>query len=133
MESLNLDEDPNLHISMFLQLCNTLKDKGVSKDAIQLRLFPSSVKGKAQKWLKAQRLGNITTWEQLNQRFFNQYFLATRYFQLKDGIKRFAQQEEETLRDAWERFKELLSKCPSHRINEWEQVQIFHNGLTPFM
>ena len=61
VESLNPDEDPNLPISMFLQLCNTLKDKGVSKDAIQLRLFPFSVKGKARKWLKAQRLSNITT------------------------------------------------------------------------
>jgi len=40
-------EDPNLHLSIFLQVCDTLKLNAVSTDAIQLRLFPFSLRDKA--------------------------------------------------------------------------------------
>ena len=32
--------------------------------------------------------------------------------------------------NAWERFKDLLKKCPHHEIPIWLQVQTFYNGLT---
>ena len=34
-------EDLNLHLLIFLEVCDTLKLNGVSTDAIRLRLFPS--------------------------------------------------------------------------------------------
>ncbi|XP_021292496.1 uncharacterized protein LOC110422806 [Herrania umbratica] len=37
-----------------------------------------------------------------------------------------------SLRDkakSWERFKELLRRCPHHGIPDWLQVQTFYNGL----
>ena len=40
-------EDPNLHLSIFLEVCDTLKVNGVSSDAICLRLFPFSLRDKA--------------------------------------------------------------------------------------
>ena len=33
------------------------------------------------------------------------------------------------LYDAWDRFKELLRKCPQHGYELSAQVQIFYNGL----
>jgi len=43
--------DRNLHISIFLELPNTLKLNRVSTDAIRLRLFPFSLKDKERAWL----------------------------------------------------------------------------------
>ena len=40
-------EDPNLHLSVFLEVCDTLKLNGVSSDVIRLRLFPFSLRDKA--------------------------------------------------------------------------------------
>ena len=40
-------EDPNAHILNFLEVCDTVRYNGVSDDAIQLRLFPFSLKEKA--------------------------------------------------------------------------------------
>ena len=37
----------------------------------------------------------------------------------------------ETLYDAWERYKDLLRRCPHHGLPLWLQVQTFHNGLNP--
>ena len=40
-------EDLNAHILNFLEVCDTVKYNGVSDDAIRLRLFPFSLKEKA--------------------------------------------------------------------------------------
>ena len=40
-----VDEDPNEHLSHFLQMCVAFKLNGVIDDAIRLRLFPFSLKG----------------------------------------------------------------------------------------
>ncbi|GJV88975.1 reverse transcriptase domain-containing protein [Tanacetum coccineum] len=40
-----------------------------------------------------------------------------------------AQEPDETLYQAWERFKELLIKCPQHYLTEMQEVILFYNGL----
>ncbi|KAG8497232.1 hypothetical protein CXB51_008426 [Gossypium anomalum] len=37
----------------------------------------------------------------------------------------------ETLYDARERYKDLLRRCPHHRLPLWLQVQTFYNGVNP--
>ena len=44
-------EDPNLHILVFLEVCDTLKINGASTDVIRLCLFPFSLRDKARTWL----------------------------------------------------------------------------------
>ena len=41
------DEDPNAHLENFLEVCDMLKISGVTDDAIRLRAFSFSLKGKA--------------------------------------------------------------------------------------
>ncbi|KAK5772496.1 hypothetical protein PVK06_048785 [Gossypium arboreum] len=41
------DEDPNVHLTNFLEFCDTFKINGVSDDAIRLRLFSFSLRNKA--------------------------------------------------------------------------------------
>ncbi|XP_027171773.1 uncharacterized protein LOC113771386 [Coffea eugenioides] len=43
----NATEDPNSHLSTFLEICDTIKFNGVSDDAIKLRLSPFSLRDKA--------------------------------------------------------------------------------------
>ncbi|GJV93714.1 hypothetical protein Tco_1541527 [Tanacetum coccineum] len=44
-------------------------------------------------------------------------------------INNFQQEPDETLYQAWERFKELLMKCPQHYLTEMQEVILLYNGL----
>ncbi|GKB15446.1 hypothetical protein Tco_0849369 [Tanacetum coccineum] len=46
-----------------------------------------------------------------------------------EEINNFQQEPDENLYQAWERFKELLMKCPQHYLMEMQEVILFYNGL----
>ncbi|GKC21657.1 hypothetical protein Tco_1023807 [Tanacetum coccineum] len=46
-----------------------------------------------------------------------------------EEIHNFKQEGDETLYQDWERYKNLLYKCPTHDINSHQKVNIFYNGL----
>ena len=48
-------EDANAHLQHFLEICSTFTIKGVSQEAIRLRLFPFSLLGKAKQWFYSNR------------------------------------------------------------------------------
>ncbi|GJR99397.1 hypothetical protein Tco_0315906 [Tanacetum coccineum] len=46
-----------------------------------------------------------------------------------EEINNFQREPDENLYQAWERFKELLMKCPQHYLTEMQKVILFYNGL----
>ncbi|GJW25395.1 hypothetical protein Tco_0039206 [Tanacetum coccineum] len=46
-----------------------------------------------------------------------------------EEINNFQQEPNGNLYQAWERFKELLMKCPQHYFMEIQEVILFYNGL----
>ncbi|KAF7810678.1 uncharacterized protein G2W53_037421 [Senna tora] len=49
---------------------------------------------------------------------------------MRNDITSFVVLDNESLYEAWERFKELLRKYPHHGLPKWLQVQTFYNGLS---
>ncbi|XP_022032273.1 uncharacterized protein LOC110933351 [Helianthus annuus] len=80
------DEDPNAHIGIFLQSCDTFKFKDVSPYAIKLHLFPFLLVRKAWKWISAQEGGSITTWDILVDKFLKKHILASKINKLRYKI-----------------------------------------------
>ena len=122
-------EDPNLHLSIFLQTCGTLKLNGVTPEAIRLRLFPFSLRDKARAWFHSLPNASFTTWDQLRQAFLAKFFPPSKTAQMRNQIIRFTQNDGESLYDAWECFKEMLRLCPHHGLEKWLIVHTFYNGL----
>ena len=48
----NVTEDPNSHLSTFLEIGDIIKHNDVRDDVIRLRLFPFSLRDKAKVWLQ---------------------------------------------------------------------------------
>ncbi|KAF7841888.1 uncharacterized protein G2W53_004186 [Senna tora] len=85
---------------------------------------------KAKVWQQSLPEGSITTWEELAQQFLTKYFPPGKTAKMRNDITSFVLLDNESLYEAWERFKDLLRKCPHHGLPKWLQVQTFYNGLS---
>nr|GEY89870.1 reverse transcriptase domain-containing protein [Tanacetum cinerariifolium] len=107
-----------------------LKYKNVSHDAIKLVLFPFSLEGAARTWLEKEPPRSIHIWEDLVSKFVNYFFPPSKTMNLKNDITNFQQKFDETFSEAWDRFKNLLRKCPHHGFSELHQIDTIYNALT---
>ena len=89
-----------------------------------------SLRDKAKNWLNSLAPNSITSWEDLVQKFLSKFFPPAKTAKMRIEINNFAQYEGETLYEAWERYKELLRRCPHHGLPKWMQVHNFYNGLS---
>nr|GEV28870.1 reverse transcriptase domain-containing protein [Tanacetum cinerariifolium] len=101
----------------------------VPNDAIKLMLFPYSLEGVAKIWYEKEPPNSILTWDDLINKFVNQFFSPSKTTHLKNEISHFTQRFEETFGEAWECFKEMLIACPHHGLSELTQIDAFYNGL----
>ena len=122
-------ENPNAHLTSFIEVCDTVKYNGVTEEALRLRLFPLSLSDRTKHWLTSQPPDSITSWNDLVQKFRTKFFPPSKIAQLVQEINTFGQFEGENLAEAWERFHELLRRCPHHSLTRWMQVHRFYNGL----
>ncbi|XP_050117663.1 uncharacterized protein LOC126595398 [Malus sylvestris] len=122
-------DDPNMHIAEFLMGCKNILVRGFSAESIKLCLFPYTLKDQARRWLLTLPSGSITTWAQLSEIFLNKYYPASKTLDMRTQILSFAQKPNEEFHEAWERFKELIRKCPHPGINTTDQMHIFFRGL----
>ncbi|GKC60306.1 putative reverse transcriptase domain-containing protein [Tanacetum coccineum] len=57
----------------------------------------------------------------LKTKFLNKYYPPARTAKKMEEINNFQQEPDENLYQAWERFKELLMKCPQHDLTETQE------------
>ncbi|XP_062104771.1 uncharacterized protein LOC133816126 [Humulus lupulus] len=122
-------EDPHLHLHLFIEVSDSFKLLRVIEDALRLKLFPYFLRDRARAWLNSLPSDSVSTWQELVERFLMKYFPPTKNAKLRNEITSFQQLDEESLYEAWERFKDLLRKCPRHGIPHCIQVETFYNGL----
>ncbi|XP_014503197.1 uncharacterized protein LOC106763531 [Vigna radiata var. radiata] len=122
-------EDPFKHITCFLEICNTVKLQDVPDDFIRLSLFPFSLEGNAKEWLTSFPENSLTSWDDVVAKFCNKYFPQSKVIKGKQEISSFQQGFSETLSQAWERFKGLLRKTPTHGFDEPTVLNVFLTRL----
>ncbi|GJR85750.1 hypothetical protein Tco_0209761 [Tanacetum coccineum] len=123
------NEDANKHTEKVLEIVDLFHIPNITVDELMLRVFLISLTGATSRWLRNEPTGSIKTWEDLKTKFLNKYFPPGRTANKMEEINNFQQEPDETLYQAWERFKELLMKCPQHYLTEMQEVILFYNGL----
>ncbi|GJV96406.1 hypothetical protein Tco_1547983 [Tanacetum coccineum] len=63
------DEDAYEHVRTLLEIVDLFHFLGVTHDAIMLRIFPITLKGRALRWKDRLPAGSITTWDLLKKEF----------------------------------------------------------------
>ncbi|GKA73184.1 reverse transcriptase domain-containing protein [Tanacetum coccineum] len=122
-------EDANEHIEKVLEIVDLFHIPNITIDQVILRAFPMSLTGAASRWLRNKPSGSIAAWEDLKIKFLSKYCPPARTTKKMEEINNFQQEPDENLYQAWERFKELLMKCPQHNLTEMQEVVLFYNGL----
>ncbi|GJS90730.1 hypothetical protein Tco_0773366, partial [Tanacetum coccineum] len=123
-------EDANKHIEKVIEIVDLFHIPNITQDQVMLRVFPMSLTGAASRWQRNKSSGSIKTWEDLKENFLSKYCPPTRIAKKMEEINNFQQEPDETLYQAWERFKELLMKCPQHYLMEMHEVILFYNGTS---
>ena len=123
------NDDPYSHINRFYLITETFKINQVPDDVVKLILFPLTLKGAASKWLDREPPNSITSWTDLASKFVNRFYPHSKTLEIRKEIMNFQQRFDETFAEAWERFKDLMRRCPHHGFSELFQVDIFYNAL----
>ncbi|XP_050919246.1 uncharacterized protein LOC127136767 [Lathyrus oleraceus] len=110
-------------------MSDTLKIDGHTEEAKKLRMFPFTLAEEDEEWFYSLPAESITTWEEMEKVFLNEYFPASVFLRKRYEILNFKQKDGETLGDAYKRFKIIMVACPTHNMNATEQMQMFVNGL----
>jgi hypothetical protein len=122
-------EDPYNHLVKFYEIAGSLGTTAAEEEAVFMRMFPHSLIGQAKDWYLDQPTPVMTNWNTLEEKFLERFFPHHKFMEAKTSIAVFSQGANETLNEAWERYKAMLRKCPNHGFDELTQIHIFRNGL----
>ncbi|GJV34518.1 reverse transcriptase domain-containing protein [Tanacetum coccineum] len=123
-------DDANKHLDKFLHVTQSMKVNGVSDDALRLHLFPYSLQDRAAEWFDRLPRNSINSFDQMPKIFLGKYFPSSMVTKLRNDITNFRQRPDESLFEAWERYKLSIDRCPNHNMLPVTQIDTFYNGLT---
>ncbi|XP_045802249.1 uncharacterized protein LOC123895808 [Trifolium pratense] len=122
-------EDPYNHYVKFYEIAGSLGAPEAEEEAVFMRMFPHSLIGNAKDWYLDLPAQVMTNWNTLDEKFLDRFFPHHKFMESKTSIAVFSQGSNETLCEAWDRYKAMLRKCPNHGFDELTQIHIFRNGL----
>ncbi|GJZ33248.1 reverse transcriptase domain-containing protein [Tanacetum coccineum] len=123
-------DDANKHLDKFLIITQSMKQNGVTDDALRLYLFPYSLTHHATTWFDRLLKNSIHTFQEMASKFLSKYFPPSMVTKLRNDISNFCQLPNESLFKAWEIYKLSIDRCPNHNMLPVTQIDTFYNGLT---
>nr|GEV88750.1 reverse transcriptase domain-containing protein [Tanacetum cinerariifolium] len=73
---------------------------------------------------------SIKTFEKIAKMFLGKYFPPSMVTKLRNEITNFRQRPDESLCEAWERYRLSIDRCHNHNMLPITQIGTFYNGLT---
>nr|GEW19332.1 reverse transcriptase domain-containing protein [Tanacetum cinerariifolium] len=125
-----LGDDANKHLDKFLHVTQSIKVNEVTDDALHLYIFPHSLTHHATAWFDRLPRNSINTFQQIAKMFLGKYFPPSMVTKLRNEITNSCQRPDESLFEAWERYKLSINRCPNHNMLPVTQIDTFYNGLT---
>ena len=80
-------------------------------------------------WFESLPIESVNNWEELVEAYMSRFFPPALTFEMRREIIMFKQGEDESLYNAWERYKRLLKRCLMHGIDLTTQMDIFYHSM----
>ena len=80
-------------------------------------------------WFESLPIGSVDNWEELVEAYMSRFFPPTLPSERRREIIVFKKREDESLYNAWERYKRLLKICLMHGIDLTTQMDIFYHAM----
>ncbi|GJT51507.1 retrovirus-related pol polyprotein from transposon TNT 1-94 [Tanacetum coccineum] len=104
-------EDAYEHVRRVLEIVDLFQFPGVTHDAVMLRVFPVTLKGRALRWKKRLPAGMINTWDLLKKGFIWQYCSPFKIAKKLEEICNFKQEMYETFPDNVDAIQESINEA----------------------
>lgn len=113
-------------------MCGGMKPHNVTEEQIKLRAFPFAVQDLTKDWIYDLPPGIVNIWVDLARLFLEKYFPKMKSSTQRKDIFGIKQHKREAFHTYWERFKKLSARFPKHGISEYQILQYFIEGMTPW-
>ena len=80
-------------------------------------------------WFESLQVGSMNNWEELVEAYMSRFFPPALTSERRGEIIVFKKGEDESLYNAWERYKRLLQICLMHGIDLTTQMDIFYHAM----
>nr|GEY37298.1 hypothetical protein [Tanacetum cinerariifolium] len=127
-------DDANKHLDKFLHVTQSIKVNGVTDDALRLYLFPHSLTHHSATWFDRLPRNSINKFKQMAKMFLGNFFPPSMVRKLINEITNFRQRPNESLFEAWERYKlsidrcgTFMKRCPEECYDLIENMTAHHN------
>nr|GEZ38527.1 hypothetical protein [Tanacetum cinerariifolium] len=119
--SENKNDDAHKHVERVFDIFSLFNIPGVTHDAVMLRVFPITLTRTAKRWVDRLTPRTVNTWDLLKKAFIQRYCPPSKTMKQLEKIRNFKKEGDETLYQAWERYNDLLYKCPTPDINRHQK------------
>nr|GEZ38286.1 hypothetical protein [Tanacetum cinerariifolium] len=108
----NKNDDAHEYVEKVLYIVSLFNIPRVTHDAVMLRVFPITLTGDANRWFDRIPSGIINTWDLLKKVFIHRYCPMPKTTKQLKEIHNFKKEGDETLYQAWERYRRISSGSP---------------------
>lgn len=91
--------------------------------------FPFSLRDRAKTCLQSLLANSIMTWNELMKVFLARYFPPSKTIILRNQVTCFKKDDGEFFFDVWERYKNMMNRCPHHGLEQWLIIHALYDGL----
>ncbi|CAM8892477.1 unnamed protein product [Rhodiola kirilowii] len=119
------------HIQRLHGICQILKPYQVNVDDFKLKAFYFSLIDAANDWFLTLPSGSIRTWVQMQGKFLDKYYPATKAKEVRRQLQDIRQEPNETIYDYLERFNRLERSCGTLGMPEKFIIEYLIDGLKP--
>ncbi|CAM8959891.1 unnamed protein product [Rhodiola kirilowii] len=124
------EESATTHLQRLHGVCQNLKPNRVNINDFKLNAFYFSLVDSASDWFLSLPSGSIRTWVQMQRKFLDKYYPATKTMQVRRQLQDIRQEPNETIYDYLEKFNHLERSCCTLGLPEKLIIEYLINGLT---